>query len=132
MNDSVSLRSAICAMALVPVLATLAAGLSGCGAGSGHVLGDDDAGDATTSSGSSSGGTSSSGVANADSGVPSTLEDPVTTTCDLASCNGAGELCATCATGNCCLHPCPGQPCPPGGPQTSYCDGSGGVTCIAP
>jgi hypothetical protein len=50
-----------------------------------------------------------------------------------ASCGtcAAGQKCAPGHGGEYCVAPCPGQPCPPSGPQVPYCDAYGGVHCMA-
>jgi hypothetical protein len=64
-----------------------------------------------------------------DSAAPSpTVRDAFSASCQNCA---AGQRCAPGYGGEYCVAPCPGQPCPPSGPQVPYCDAYGGVHCMS-
>jgi hypothetical protein len=64
-----------------------------------------------------------------DSATPApSVRDAFSASCGTCE---AGQKCAPGHGGEYCVAPCPGQPCPPAGPQVPYCDAFGGVHCMA-
>jgi hypothetical protein len=72
-------------------------------------------------------GSAASSAADSDAPSPS-AGDAFSATCGTCA---AGQKCASGHGGEYCVAPCPGQPCPPSGPQVPYCDAYGGVHCLA-
>jgi hypothetical protein len=74
---------------------------------------------------------SDGGPAGADAGLGlGTSDDAFTSSCAVEACT-SDERCLPAPWGSSCVHPCPGQPCPPAataGAQ-SYCTRTGGVIC---
>lgn len=87
-------------------------------------------GNATTTSGDS-GVTANGGAAQTGSGGSGGVASrPYAPSCADQACT-SDEQCVDGPAGTYCVHACPGQPCPPGDAQVSYCTRTGGVICLA-
>jgi hypothetical protein len=66
-----------------------------------------------------------------DSASPPPIRDAQTDYSASCGTCEAGSMCASGYRGTYCVHSCPGQRCPPSGPQVPYCDSYGGVHCLS-